>query len=466
MRIPLIWQNGKVKMNDIKENWQVIKETMKKEYNISDISYQTWVAPLEFYNVTDDVVHIIIPTDLAPALNYISSKYKSFFQVTITEMFDHHYEIKFIFEKDAIDLEKRDNSTGFTNPVYNINYENANLISKYKFDSFVVGNNNKLAHAAALAVAESPGEVYNPLYLYGGPGLGKTHLIHSIGHFILEQNPEKKVLYVTSEEFTNEVIESIRSGNAASMTKLREKYRTVDVLMIDDIQFIIGKDSTQEEFFHTFNTLHSAGKQIILSSDKPPKDMETLEERFRSRFEWGLIADIQPPDYETRMAILKKNAENYNKEIDDEVFKYIAENIKSNIRELEGAFNKIIAFSKLYKVDINLAYTEEALKDVIYPNKPKEITPSLIIEVVAEHFGVSPEDITSKKRNSEFVQPRQVVMYLCRELIDTSLNNIGKLLGKKDHTTVIHGVNKIKEEMTTNEELKNKVDIIRKKIVP
>ena len=236
--------------------------------------------------------------------------------------------------------------------------------------------------------------------------------------------------------------------------------------MVDDIQFIIGKESTQEEFFHTFNTLHSAGKQIILSSDKPPKDMETLEERFRSRFEWGLIADIQPPDYETRMAILKKNAENYTKEIDDEVFKYIAENIKSNIRELEGAFNKIIAFSKLNKVDINLAYAEEALKDVIYPDKPKEITPTLIIEVVAEHFGVSPEDITSKKRNSEFVQPRQVVMYLCRELIDTSLNNIGKLLGKKDHTTVIHGINKIKEEITTNEELRNKIDVIRKKIVP
>ncbi len=203
-----------------------------------------------------------------------------------------------------------------------------------------------------------------------------------------------------------------------------------------------------------------------MSSDKPPKDMETLEERFRSRFEWGLIADIQPPDYETRMAILKKNAENYTKEIDDEVFKYIAENIKSNIRELEGAFNKIIAFSKLNKVDINLAYAEEALKDVIYPDKPKEITPTLIIEVVAEHFGVSPEDITSKKRNSEFVQPRQVVMYLCRELIDTSLNNIGKLLGKKDHTTVIHGINKIKEEITTNEELRNKIDVIRKKIVP
>jgi len=458
------WQNGKVKMDDIKENWQIIRETMKKEYSISDISYQTWVAPLEFYNVTNDVVHIIIPTDLAPALNYISSKYKSFFQVTISEMFDHNYEVKFIFEKDAVDLESRDSSAGFTNPVYNINYENANLISKYKFDSFVVGNNNKLAHAAALAVAESPGEVYNPLYLYGGPGLGKTHLIHSIGHFILEQNPEKKVLYVTSEEFTNEVIESIRSGNAASMTKLREKYRTVDVLMIDDIQFIIGKDSTQEEFFHTFNVLHSARKQIVLSSDKPPKELETLDERFRSRFEWGLIADIQPPDYETRMAILRKNAENYDKKIDEEIIKYIATNIKSNIRELEGAFNKIIAFTRLNKVDLTIESAEEALKDVIYPNKAREITPNLIIKVVAEHFGVRPEDIVSKKRNSEFVQPRQVVMYLCRELTNVSQVNIGRILGKKDHTTVIHGVKKIEAEMQNSEEFRNKINVIMKKL--
>lgn len=451
-------------MDDIKENWQIIKETMKKEYSISDISYQTWVAPLEFYNVTNDVVHIIIPTDLAPALNYISSKYKSFFQVTISEMFDHNYEVKFIFEKDAVDLESKDSSAGFTNSIYNINYENSNLISKYKFDSFVVGNNNKLAHAAALAVAESPGEVYNPLYLYGGPGLGKTHLIHSIGHFILEQNPEKKVLYVTSEEFTNEVIESIRSGNAASMTKLREKYRTVDVLMIDDIQFIIGKDSTQEEFFHTFNVLHSARKQIVLSSDKPPKELETLDERFRSRFEWGLIADIQPPDYETRMAILRKNAENYDKKIDEEIIKYIATNIKSNIRELEGAFNKIIAFTRLNKVDLTIESAEEALKDVIYPNKAREITPNLIINVVAEHFGVRPEDIVSKKRNSEFVQPRQVVMYLCRELTNVSQVNIGRILGKKDHTTVIHGVKKIEAEMQNSEEFRNKINVIMKKL--
>ena len=452
-------------MDSIKENWDLIKETLRREYDLSDISYSTWITPLDFYKVKDNVVFIMIPSDQSHALSYISSKYKSFFQVTISEMMDHTYDIAFILEKDALN----DSSENITTSNYgnNINYENANLNPKYKFDTFVVGNNNKFAHSASLAVAESPGIVYNPLYLYGGAGLGKTHLMHSIGRFILEQNPNMKVLYVTSEVFTNEVINCIRSGDAAKMNQFREKYRNVDVLFIDDIQFIIGKESTQEEFFHTFNTLHSAGKQIILSSDKPPKDMETLEERFRSRFEWGLISDIQPPDYETRMAILKKNAEIYNKkDIDDEVFQYIANNIKSNIRELEGAFNKIIAFSKLNKVDINLAYAEEALKDVIYPDKPKEVTPSLIIEVVAEHFGVDPEDITSKKRNSEFVLPRQIVMYLCRTLTDTSLSNIGKYLGKKDHTTVMHGIQKITSELETNEDIKNKIEVIKKKINP
>lgn len=453
-------------MDKIEERWSEIKEIIRKEYNITDISFQTWVEPLSFYNVINDVVSIIIPSDQAHALNYISSKYKSYFQVTITEMFNHNYSVKFILEKEAKTKEIKDSEISPLNPVYNINYENANLNPKYKFDTFVVGSNNKFAHSASLAVAESPGEAYNPLYLYGGPGLGKTHLMHSIGHFILEQNPDKKVLYVTSEEFTNEVIESIRSGNAASMTKLREKYRTVDVLMVDDVQFIIGKESTQEEFFHTFNVLHAARKQIVLSSDKPPKEMETLDERFRSRFEWGLIADIQPPDYETRMAILRKNAENYDKQIDEEIIKYIATNIKSNIRELEGAFNKIIAFAKLNKVDLTIESAEEALKDVIYPNKTKEVTPSLIINVVAEHFNVKPEDLASKKRNSEFVQPRQVVMYLCRELTSTSLVNVGKMLGGRDHTTVMHGVQKIESEILTNEELKNKIDIIKKKINP
>ena len=304
-------------MDSIKDKWDLIKETLREEYELTDISYNTWIVPLNFYQVKNNVVMIIIPSDQAHALNYISSKYKSYFQVTISEMMNHTYDIAFILEKDVVEgaLDEDD-------PVYNMKYEHANLNPKYKFDTFVVGSNNKFAHSASLAVAESPGDIYNPLYIYGGAGLGKTHLMHSIGRFILEQNPDMKVLYVTSEVFTNEVIDGVRSGDIVKMNKFREKYRTVDVLLIDDIQFIIGKESTQEEFFHTFNTLHSAGKQIILSSDKPPKDMEILEERFRSRFEWGLIADIQPPDYETRMAILKKNAEVYPKEIDDEVFQY------------------------------------------------------------------------------------------------------------------------------------------------
>lgn len=451
-------------MDSIKEKWDEIKETIRNEYELTDVSYDTWIKPLSFYDVKENVVIIMIPSDQSHALNYISSKYKNFFKVIISEMMDHTYDISFVLEKEA--MEQKKNAETAEKPSNHAKYESANLNPKYKFDTFVVGSNNKLAHSAALAAAESPGEVYNPLYIYGGAGLGKTHLMHSIGHFILERNPGMKVLYVTSENFTNEVISCIRSGDALKMNKMREKYRTVDILMIDDIQFIIGKESTQEEFFHTFNTLHSAGKQIILSSDKPPKDMETLEERLRSRFEWGLIADIQPPDYETRMAILQKNAESYNKEIDNEVLSYIAENVKSNIRELEGALNKILAFSKLNKVDINLEYAEEALKDVIYPNKKKEITPSFIIEVVAEHFGVSPEDIASRKRTAELVQPRQIVMYLCRQLTQASLQNIAKAIGKKDHTTVLHGIEKITEKMENDEELKNKVDIIKKKIMP
>ena len=369
-------------MDKIKDSWEAIKETIKKEYDLSEISYVTWVEPLQYYKTEDDTVIVSIPSDQSHALKYISSKYKSYFEVTITEMMDHNYKVTFILEKD-----QKEGGNGSNDRVthYSVNYEHANLNPKYKFDTFVVGSNNKFAHSASLAVAESPGVTYNPLYLYGGAGLGKTHLMHSIGHFILEQEPDTKVLYVTSEQFTNEVIESIRSGNAAAMTNLRDKYRTVDVLLIDDIQFIIGKESTQEEFFHTFNVLHSARKQIILSSDKPPKDMETLEERFRSRFEWGLIADIQAPDYETRMAILRKNAENFDRVIHDDILNYIASNIKSNIRELEGAFNKIIAFIRLNHVDVmTLDMAEEALKDIIYPDRQRVITPALILDTVAD----------------------------------------------------------------------------------
>jgi chromosomal replication initiator protein len=259
-------------MDEIKERWSEIKEIIRNEYDLTAVSFNTWVAPLQFYKVENDVVTILIPSDQAHLQKYIHNKYYICFKATISELMNHEYDVVFIGESDAVDNSKENTKSSSAN---NTNYENANLNSKYKFDTFVVGSNNKFAHSAALAVAESPGEAYNPLYLYGGAGLGKTHLMHSIGHFVLEQNNNMKVLYVTSEQFTNEVIESIRSGNAAAMTKLRDKYRTVDVLLIDDVQFIIGKESTQEEFFHTFNVLHSAGKQIILSSDKPPKEMET-----------------------------------------------------------------------------------------------------------------------------------------------------------------------------------------------
>ncbi len=454
----------------LKENWESIKHTIKLESGITEISYRTWIDPLTVYSVQDNTVKILIPSDNTMALQYIVNHYMDFIRVTISEFLETMIDVTFILKKDTINNEEthEDNLEESLDNHYNdnINYEHSNLNPKYRFDTFVVGSNNKFAHSASLAVAESPGISYNPLFLYGGPGLGKTHLMHSIGHFIMEHDKRAKVLYVTSEQFTNEVIESIRSGKTESMSKLREKYRTVDVLMVDDVQFIIGKESTQEEFFHTFNELHQAGKQIILSSDKPPKEMETLEERFRSRFEMGLIADIQSPDYETRMAILRKNSENYGKNIDDEVINYIATNIKSNIRELEGAYNKIIAYSRLNNVDVTLENAMEALKDIIYPDKSKVITPQLIIDTVCEQYGTKKDDIVSKKRNADIVLPRQVIMYLCREHTDASLEEIGKLLGKKDHTTVMNGINKIKQKMTFDDELNKNIDIIMKKLNP
>ena len=361
---------------------------------------------------------------------------------------------------------KEEKNTSYDKQVQDTRYEEAHLNPKYTFDTFVVGSNNKFAQAAALAVAESPGDTYNPLFIYGGAGLGKTHLMHSIAHFILEHDENSRVLYVTSEEFTNELIETIRNGNNTAMSKFREKYRNIDVLLVDDIQFIIGKESTQEEFFHTFNSLHSAKKQIIISSDKPPKDMEILEERFRSRFEWGLIADITLPDYETRMAILHKNEEMNGYNISEDVIKYIATNIKSNIRELEGAFNKVMAGAKLEKKEVTLELAEQALKDIISPDEKKVITPEYIISVVAEHYGVTPADLSGNKRNSKIVMPRQVSMYLCREIISTPLKNIGKALGNRDHTTVMHGIEKIENELQNDDNLKNTIDILKKKINP
>ena len=454
-------------LEKIKEKWDQILLHIKEEHELTDVSFKTWLLPTEPYDVKGNTLQILVPD--IHFLGYIKRKYGFLLQITIEELTGIECELEFVTLEQVGARQEEADKSQLINRALEVNrqvIQNANLNPRYTFDSFVVGANNNLAHAASLAVAESPGEIYNPLFIYGGVGLGKTHLMHSIGHFILKNNPQAKVLYVTSEKFTNELIDAIRNKNNISTTEFREKYRNNDILLIDDIQFIIGKESTQEEFFHTFNSLYEAKKQIIISSDKPPKEIETLEERLRSRFEWGLTVDIQSPDYETRMAILRKKEELEGYNIDNDVIKYIATNVKSNIRELEGALTKIVALSKLNKQEITIELAEEALKDLISPNETKEVTPELIIQVVADHFGITPLDISSQKRNKEVVFPRQIVMFLCRSMTDTPLQAIGKYLGGRDHTTIIHGYEKIGADMDKNESLRNTIEILKKKINP
>lgn len=452
----------------LKEKWDKILESIRDDNELSNVAFKTWLLPLKVFRIEGNILKITAPFE--QAATYVENKYKTFLYVAVAEAMGEEYEIRIITEDEALKekpLEPETPKKAAAAPAHKVAEEQkTNLNPRYTFDTFVIGSNNRFAHAAALAVAESPGKEYNPLFLYGGVGLGKTHLMHSVAHYILQQDPTKKVLYVTSEVFTNELIDSIRNGNNNSMTAFREKYRNIDVLLIDDVQFIIGKESTQEEFFHTFNALHSANKQIIISSDRPPKDMETLEDRLTTRFEWGLLADIGSPDYETRMAILRKKEELDGYNIDDEVIQYIATNIKSNIRELEGALNKLIAMSKLEQKEINLDLAKDALRDMISPDGKRELTPEIIIQTVAEHFGISTKDILGQKRNAEIVFPRQIAMYLCRELIDTKLTLIGKIMGNRDHSTVLSGVNKIKDEIKKNETSRNTIETIKKKLNP
>ena len=453
-------------IDKIKENWQKILLLLKEEHDISDISYHTWLEPLTPYSYENNTVTVIVPEQTF--LKFVNKKYGLILKVTISEFIGQECEINFKVKEQVEDVEDRGPQL-IANPKMPVSpdaIQSANLNPKYTFDTFVVGSNNNLAHAAALAVAESPGEIYNPLFIYGGVGLGKTHLMHAIAHFILKNDPKAKILYVTSETFTNELIDAIRNKNNITTTEFREKYRNNDVLLIDDIQFIIGKESTQEEFFHTFNTLYESKKQIIISSDKPPKEIETLEERLRSRFEWGLTVDIQSPDYETRMAILRKKEEMEGYNIDNEVIKYIATNIKSNIRELEGALTKIDTLSKLNNKEITINLAEEALKDLISPNAAKEITPKLIVDIVSEHFHINPADLTGQKRSKELAHPRQIAMYLCGAMTEESLQNIGKALGGRDHSTILHGQKKIISELETDEGLKNTIEILKKKNNP
>lgn len=461
-------------MNIVEEKWPEIIEHLRVEHELSNVSFTTWIQPLKVYDVIDDTVFILV--NMNASVEYIEKKYLLPLKVCIAEITGVEYEVKFISE-DSSQLTELQSLAAEANQHKRTKSlaEKAGLNPKYTFDTFVVGGNNNFAHAASLAVAESPGEVYNPLFIYGGVGLGKTHLMHSIAHFILEKNPKKKVLYVTSETFTNELIDALKngktSGNESAIVKFREKYRNNDVLLIDDIQFIIGKESTQEEFFHTFNHLHTSGKQIIISSDKPPRDIETLEARLRTRFEWGLIADISAPNYETRMAILQKkieldHLEKYN--IPHDVLDYIATNIKTNIRELEGSLNKLIALYKLnnYQDPIDITLATRALKDIISSKNNRVVTPELILDIVADHFNISVADLKSNKRNAEIAIPRQIAMYFIRSMTDTSLKSIGVILGGKDHSTIKYGADKIAIEIKEDETLANTINIIKKKINP
>ena len=451
---------------DLHEIWPDILEEIKIDYELQDVTFNSFLKPLFIQNIDGNDLYLAYPADSnGVALNFIKKRYETIIKVKIAEKTGVEYDIHFVIpEKEPV----KNDSNSMDEIKMDASYEKTNLNPIYTFETFVVGNNNRFAQTACLAVAETPGEAYNPLYIYGGPGLGKTHLMHSIGNFIIRKNPSTKVLYVTSEVFLNEVIESIRNNNTdpTRMTKFRDKYRNVDVLMIDDIQTIIGKESTQEEFFHTFNSLHQAGKQIVITSDRPPKEMETLELRIRSRFEMGLMADIGYPDYETRMAILRKKSEEKNVDFPDEILNYIADNINSNIREIEGALNKLIAYKAMEKEDITLEIAERELQSIISPDKPREVTPQLIIEMVADHYGVTVDQMISSSRQKIISRPRQIAMYLCREMVDTPLNAIGALLGDRNHATIIHGANIIADEYNKSETFKNEIDSIKKKISP
>lgn len=446
-------------MLSIEENWDKILQKTKKDYDLTDVVYRSWLKPLEVFSVEGSKITILVPIEPI-ALNIVEKKYKKLIQVTIEEMTGTAYELEFILPEDTRSRKPRIRRELPVNEAAS----KCNLNPNYTFDTFVVGSNNRLAHSAALAVAENPGDkTYNPLFIYGGVGLGKTHLMHSIAHYILDQDPSKKVLYVSSETFMNDVIEGIRTHTTAS---LREKYRKLDVLLVDDIQFISKSDATQEEFFNTFNDLRSINHQIIISSDRQPKELEKLEERAKSRLAWGIQVDIASPDYETRMAILRNKVKLEAIDLDEEILNYIAINIKSNIRELEGALNKLIAYSNLERADITMDIAVRELESLIYPEANREITPSLITEVVCDHFGLTVEQILSSDRSRSIAKPRQIIMYLCKSMTDLPLDAIGREIGGRDHSTVLHGVNKISREYREDETLHQSIDAIRKKINP
>ena len=431
------------------------KELLKEE--VTSISYETWIKPLEIKSIKDN--HIIFIANSEFQKDSIETRYSSLILNTLKFINNTDWSFSVVLESNENKEKVLENNN--ENLDTEINYTNKTLNPKYTFSTFVVGNNNRLAHAAALAVADSPANSYNPLFLYGGVGLGKTHLMHSIGNRILSNNKNANILYVTSETFTNQLINAIKDNKNEIF---RNKYRNIDVLLIDDIQFIAGKERVQEEFFHTFNSLHESGKQIILSSDKPPRDIQFLEDRLKSRFEWGLLADISCPDYETRLAILRKKAQDENIIIDDIILSNIANKIDSNIRELEGVFNKIVARASLTHSSISIELAENTINEFKTENE-KVISSDFIQETVSKYFNIDKKDLVGNKRSNDIAFPRQIAMYICREVANMSFPKIGEDFGNRDHSTVMHGYRKIDKEIRENPNTKLIVESVKNIII-
>lgn len=443
--------------SELLEVWAKVLQQLEKKLNKH--SFETWLKSLKPLGCFENTVIIEVPNHFSRG--WLSDRYAPLIKNAFQEILNEDFGVQFLLSSEINDTHhSAKNKTSKT--------EDASLINlnrRYAFDTFVVGNSNRFAHAACRAVAESPAKAYNPLFIYGGVGLGKTHLLHAIGQYVLEHSNKMKVTYVTSEKFTNELINSIRDDRTVSF---RNKYRSMDILLIDDIQFLAGKERTQEEFFHTFNALYEANKQIIISSDRPPKEIPTLEDRLRSRFEWGLITDIQPPDLETRIAILRKKAQLESLTVPDETIVYIANKILSNIRELEGALIRIIAYASLNGLSsskINPEMAMEVLKDMFPANKPRQVTIELIQEIVAGYYNIRLDDFKAKKRTRSVAYPRQIAMYISRELTDSSLPKIGEAFGGRDHTTVIHAYEKINNELQNNIHLQDTIKELMEKII-
>ena len=433
---------------DARSLWEKILNVYNTQ--ITKQFYESFFSSIEPVTLRKNKLILLAPNYFIKEVienNHLANLHKIAKDTTST-----NYEIQIILELEEIADMYSDSDSDNSKDI-----RSYSLNSKYTFDTFVIGNSNRFAHAACVAVAESPAKAYNPLFIYGGVGLGKTHLMHAIGHYIVSNNKNSKILYLSSETFTNELINSIKDDKNEAF---RNKYRNVDVLLVDDIQFIAGKERTQEEFFHTFNALHDANKQIIISSDRTPKEIPTLEDRLRSRFEMGLIADIQPPDFETRIAILRKKAQVENRDIPNDVMVHIAKNIKANIRELEGALVRVIAYSDLTKEDITYELACEALKDLFQSSNNNELNAAAIKEKVAQIFSMKMEDFQSKKRTRAIAYPRQIAMYLCRELTDMSLPKIGEEFGGRDHTTVIHACDKVTSDIDKDDDIKQKINRI------